>query len=114
MEPGIELDILIAEKVFGWSRSIIDEHLRMVGYLISDTMENDLPRFSPSLNISDAWKIVEKLFNGYSIEKDGKLYFVKYHYGGYDNDYDILSKAETAPHAICLAAIEILKEQKRF
>lgn len=88
MKPGRELDLLVAEKIFGWSPSqVYDKH----SYL------------SYSTDISAAWEVVEKVKSEYSVtidtclEHEGKwLCTFAYHQ----------VEGDSAPHAICLAALK--------
>ena len=113
MEPGRELDALIAEKVMGWRKT-------RGGYTNDLTKqwsvpEKQLPLYSTS--IKAAWEVVEKLRGkGYYFDLDGDkdggargelIPWIaefsnvnKKKYSGY---------AKTAPHAICLAALEAIK-----
>lgn len=95
MEAGRELDALVAEKVMGWTGC----------------------RDSPySTDIVVAWRIIEKF--GFMIHptghgREGKPagYWVGYPRDGHsglvgDMDNDTVAFAETAPLAICLAALK--------
>lgn len=109
MKPGRELDALIAEKVFGAVRtqekfqgyvpipgdpvyySEVYKYPTGVNYLIDDPknrhgMMGGVPHYST--DISAAWEVVEKLNKQYSFHLNTK------------------GSADTAPHAICLAALK--------
>lgn len=111
MKAGRELDALIAEKVMGlgqyqgkWLEPPRDPLSPVMGTLI------DLPHYST--NIAAAWQVVEKLIESKKIMKiqaghmgvwisisipTNTLNYIK-------TPPEIYS--ETAPHAICLAALK--------
>jgi Phage ABA sandwich domain len=108
-----EIDRLVAEKVMGWEPFYDD------GDLISFVTEfgtlffsdDDESEWNPTIDIADAWQVVEKLKNtgDVLIAKDFD-----------DNQWEVeitiwqnesihkhfVVKAETAPLAICLAALK--------
>ncbi len=84
MKPGRELDSLVAAKVMG--------------------IEHPAPY---STSIEAAWEVVEKL------KANGEGIRLIYHYGHWNvlfehEDYCYNSPAESAPHAICLAALKTM------
>ena len=119
MEPGSELDALVAEKVMGWKR--IDRKVAGWGdgpqvWATGDDSEDGSPTrqwFEPSTDIAAAWPVFEKLrmmlpaqeimlyyCNGWNV---GSLCQA----GGTIEIGDWCGEIEpvaTAPHAICLAA----------
>ena len=137
LEPGPELDALVAEKVMGWKRLEPDTHHKF-GFYGSDPQRNPegtifigtqeeygrlsvggswllTNQWSPSTSIADAWEVVEKmqsmnnqrdihiecLLDKWSVsmchfERDGE----SMEWGDWTID------ANTAPHAICLAALK--------
>jgi len=121
MEAGIKLDALIAKHVMGldviiakpsggvicsgvWNRitpcddgSLMCEHPTYDGYMHVGFGSN---RYSA--DIKAAWEVVEKmdLFIAYSLQKFGGKYVVL------DEDRIIVAGSDTAPHAICLAALK--------
>lgn len=104
MKVGRELDILVANKVFGWE---YDEFLEM---FYTKHELGSVPRssnFRPSTNIADAWKVLEKL-----IQLGAEINVGFYKQWDCSIDYPIgcnwLVQAETAPLAICLAALKAL------
>lgn len=127
MSPGPELDLLIAEKVMGWTWVTEDaEEPQYLPWLISPKVgtafrgvwypktgvASGLPAYSTE--ISAAWQVVEKLDAlGFYVTvdrlgHDPRFWRAETHTwdadeGGRvgDNWHD----AETAPHAICLAAL---------
>lgn len=96
MEPGLELDALIAEKVMG-SPSPSEPGIDQAEY------ERRRKRWHPaySTDIAAAWEVFEKLGDA-MIERDETTERVhwKVVVGG------IETFGETAPHAICLAALK--------
>jgi hypothetical protein len=125
MKPGRELDALVAEKVMGW-------RLEERGYVATFWVDENgkvkraaepcsidfcsCEVFSPSTDISDAWKVVEKLgiipnsfYIGYKTDKNGKKIYRAFFQK--ENPittliYTYEADAETAPLAICLAALK--------
>ncbi len=110
--PGIELDALIAEKVFDKSED---------SYTLKDGYEFGIPNYST--NISAAWEVVEAIKSIRLKDSKEAEFFIeaitlgtdkgKYIAGfQYDSWYDettfrpILEFGESAPHAICLAALK--------
>jgi len=90
LKPGPELDLLIAEKIMGWS----GEGLKAaeVGVL-----------WSPSTRIADAWEVVEKLELSIAPYEIGPMKWM-----ASKTSYFIDSETEsgeTAPLAICRAAL---------
>lgn len=99
MKPGRELDLLVAQKIFGNKIDFVapsyDEFVEGIGYGFY------LPRFSE--NIVAAWAIVNKMENDY----------YPFYLANYDNKWSAqfakdLSHVygESAPHTICLAALK--------
>jgi len=129
MKPGRELDALVAEKVFGAKKITQDAR----GLLRADIdlytpccpcMEDrmsredfrDVPEYSTDIAI--AWEVVEKLRSipgmDLDVSWDGGRWLVnlgiyrKDERGYLNLDYDSVQEeeGETAPHAICLAALK--------
>lgn len=116
MKSGRELDALVAEKVMGWTgikpylKSVGQhEFLTYVGWFQEDGLPKvEIPHYST--DIAEAWKVVEK-FKG---DRDIRI----------DSDFDggywvypspVFNKpihAKTAPHAICLAALNIVNQKE--
>ena len=102
LQPGPELDRLVAEKVMGWKKwSTTGDHLwTAADSRVRSLRPEDAWAFNPSTNIAHAWEVVEKL-----IDKDPNI--------GIDCDgnwacslWNHVARADTAPHAICLAALK--------
>jgi hypothetical protein len=106
MEPGRELDALVAEKVMGWTVKFMDG---IWGWMYRESERNrwyNVPRFTT--DISAAWEVVEKMqsWGGCDIgcfgrTGDGTWYVVETH------TVNGCHKAtcHTAPEAICNAAL---------
>lgn len=98
VKPGPELDALIAKKVMGWTLGKSDDH-----YYLMDGRHIDRrvgTGWSPSTNITHAFEVVEKV---------GPQFEIIYQPNGrwlarFGNT--IQAEADTAPHAICLAALK--------
>lgn len=111
MKPGRELDVLIAEKVMNLSK---EEMWGIMDYY-SDGSPALAPNFPPySSDIAAAWEVVEKLkyfdiqapgapCNGDEYENTSSNWRIELKV--LDCAYSIYSEGETAPHAICLAAL---------
>lgn len=110
IDPGRELDALVAENVMGASRlegQFIKE-IDPVSKTVSVGTEWYYPPYST--DIRDAWEVVEKLL------KKHWYFNLRCH----DGEWSVLLdkqvdgdeiRAPTAPHAICLAALKALKIQ---
>lgn len=108
IKAGRELDAVIAEKVMGMALDDIFEHEEMgdeLGWVpISTVPLETVPHYSTS--IADAWLVVEKLKDtcGFSLDyvrgrdKPGRCWFGR-----------AFGQGETAPLAICIAAMDALK-----
>ncbi|MGC4378284.1 hypothetical protein WD019_15350 [Fictibacillus sp. Mic-4] len=110
MKAGKELDALIAEKVMGWKVAYYPTIDIFEAY---DEERNPIilgKHFSPSTNISDAWLVVEWLesnIGGISLEShcDER----RYSFRVFNGTHWIVARAETAPLAICLAALKCVE-----
>lgn len=128
MKPGNKLDALIAEHVMGWTY-LEKPHMKfpdeMLGYWDKhlDPCPDDVAPWQaawtwhPSTSIASAWEVVEKM------QSEGYLYFISNLPFNADEGVEITFShpsrpdenggcckacevAETAPHAICLAALK--------
>jgi hypothetical protein len=117
MKPGRELDALIAEKVMGIKHPITIHRDKTAYQWGSATDEWEfLPEYST--DIAAAWKVVEKLGLCVWPTEDAKWfafqdrfdssYGEEYWFGG-ENFLSRYVIADTAPHAICLAALKALE-----
>jgi hypothetical protein len=107
MKPGRELDALVAEKVMGWMR----QHDIWYGPKLKMAQAFDRPP-NYSTDIAAAWEIVEKfsklgwdvtVFSGGEM-RDGDEIYAEFDPRYCDGKF-ALKSAYTAPHAICLAAL---------
>jgi hypothetical protein len=101
MKAGRELDALIAEKVMGTN---VFDFKGLPSYWDAN-IRRDIPHYST--NIADAWLVVEKLVKqcyqfGLANESDGKYFCSLF----FDGAGTFEESAETAPLAICLAALK--------
>ena len=116
MEPGPELDALVAEKVMGWEQRHPKHWAECAGTGgLGDSFEyrRSQAEWSPSTSIADAWEVVENIKHPHR-----RSVFVGFDCailteGPYQccvNEPDGLcvasAWADTAPHAICLAALK--------
>lgn len=110
-----EIDRLVATKVMGWKI-----YADSAGYKFWSINENDISRiicsvtsFEPTKDIADAWQVVEKLrerkiFSLYDAwdEDDNKIFCAVFEYNDTYHVVEYKEYAETAPLAICLAALK--------
>lgn len=119
MEPGRELDALVAEKVMGWEQVQDPPHT----YIAYNTptgfrLPEEIPAYSTDLNA--AWKVVEAMrrrgfwcqmrtpFGTPEQKLDDGCWagFTPHGTSGWNGKPDNWTSAPTAPHAICLAALK--------
>ena len=113
MRPGRELDVLVVKNVLKWNIKREADGW----WWVVDSITN-ASCFRPSNNIQNAWEVAEKLNRHWTLEyvrlyavgenildpTQGKMvYACAFHYK--DELYFENGCAETAPHAICLAAL---------
>lgn len=123
MSPERELNALIAEKVFGWSgpAEVLGLHLYMDD---PEGNSGEVPEYST--DIAAAWEVVERVSAGLNkfarefwIQREnvGKFPEFEWSYSAcFQKDHSDHScayhaTAETAPHAICLAALKTLEAE---
>lgn len=112
MNPGRELDALVAEKVMGllvsrdsaWERAYEQED-----DLVETTQDRRLRRtLQPySTDIAAAWEVVEKLElldRGWQLCQSQRGWGIGHSSVG--DEWDWVVRAKTAPHVICLAALK--------
>lgn len=116
MEAGRELDALIAEKVMGlqpWPVQEFSERVFRAALVPQghDPLPCSCPKYSS--DIAAAWDVVERL-RDFKHPEDEHAGFTVWQYwkGGYaagwswhEAEYGV-ELADTAPHAICLAALK--------
>ncbi len=116
MDAGRDLDALIAEKIMGFRAGPLGwedgPHMQQTIYSYSN--------WSPSRDIAAAWLVVEHIrakthlvaFSLYSPTEESDKWYAgfekKYHGRNMENVYD-LEFGDSAPLAICLAALAALK-----
>ncbi|EZP77579.1 hypothetical protein H839_08099 [Parageobacillus genomosp. 1] len=104
-----EIDRLVAEKVMGWEPEEIEGSAYLSGYVLYKREEPPhIPdyQFKPSTNVADAWKVVEKLREKelyVDIDTFAEHYDVRVVSGPNEVGHSL---SETAPLAICLAALK--------
>lgn len=118
MEAGAELDKLIATRVMGWKILSHWDADGTVKHLIDENQcEVRPPEFKPySTRIEDAWEVIEKFStqDGHHSPAISSVYLPdKINTKGWcvslGGVYSVI--ADTAPHAICLAALEAVKSE---
>lgn len=120
MEPGRELDALVAENVFGakvnFERRYPRADLKLY-HPCCPAMEDrcspedyfDVPEYST--DIAAAWEVFEKLLG-----KEAHAAICRRHDGRWlvvddcGDGFDLIADGETAPHAICLAALKAVSQ----
>ena len=111
MKPGPELDAAIAEKVMGWPA--YDYGFDVV-FTLPDGNVKRLENWEPSTSIFNAFEVVEAMrkngerFLSLSITDDDIEQWKCLYYDGMQRAYAF---GETAPHAICLAALLAVEKE---
>lgn len=129
MKPGRELDALVAEKVMGWTKLLTPEGEQIFDYWRSpepymrNCTSDDIPQYST--DIAAAWQVIDKLTAGDETDEDPiqltrghrlrRLYSSADWHSGRNSGWWALfvtdgtpgygAYGDTAPHAICLAAL---------
>lgn len=124
MEPGHKLDTCIALYVMGWNRLTHKDLNRRVWIQNGNDTKwvDDIPKYST--DISAAWEVVERIksirpvLNDFGLHIDHPQEFNicwddgmwKCCWRPYNLDgvTSLETEAETAPHAICLAALKAM------
>lgn len=119
MKPGRDLDILIAEKVMGYSvggphEGVFTMYKQKQNAPTGqyDSWHGELPNYSEDMIA--AWQVVEKINrwhfsiarHGMTFDPSGWIYEAKF--VGVIKDSTIEAEGETVPHAICLAALKVV------
>ena len=116
MNPGRELDALVAGKVMGWKRLDLGP-INGIRWKKGNRMIESEHPFSYSTDISAAWEVVEKfeclyLFRCVSGPFEGKYECKLVFEEGPDNDKRrFYAVAETAPLAICRAGLRTVAQK---
>lgn len=117
MEPGRKLDALVAEKVMGWTLNRfwpvcdlrIDQSKQCEQWFNEEAQYSDLPNYST--NLKAAWEILE-IISCHSLEVYWEEYFGwRCEISLWDTvigDMKVTKeRGDTAPHAICKAALRL-------
>lgn len=115
MKPGRELDALIAERVMGLA--IVDLSQIKDGMLELDKPVTSLHIGDPppySTSIEAAWEIVENIGHTIGDNDDPHDFTIMHNSDGtwtvgwlaFRDGFGISEQSNTAPHAICLAALK--------
>ena len=106
MNAGRELDALVAEKVMGWVWGIDDERLQYLVPAGAQLTRPPLPHYSTL--IADAWQVVEKIgfMNLAFGDTSDQHPNVTVRFWGEKAGQSCYVEADTAPEAICLAALK--------
>ncbi len=109
MNPGRELDALVAEKVMGWKS--FGEHWAIPGEANDIRRVHKKVHWRPSEDISAAWQVVSHMKS----QSNGLFGFMvdlrlseewDAEFDMYDEQESYKATGDTAPHAICLAALK--------
>lgn len=110
MEPGRELDALVAENVLGWTASF--GPWGITDYWTNDKMESThkVGEFKPSTDIATAWEVVEKIqkTHHFMLSRDVryKQYMALFEIHGDEPPYEPFEyESDSMPEAICKAAL---------
>ncbi|GGH83644.1 hypothetical protein JOD43_002148 [Pullulanibacillus pueri] len=95
MKPGAELDALIAEKILGYK--VHD------GRKVRGTLSSGIPPYSR--DIEWAWQVVKELSPEYKIQSNKGLE-ICFSAAFMKNGRGKLAYSESAPMAICIAALK--------
>jgi len=125
MNPGPELDALVAEKVMGWSVSEDGTVWRDESLKYPDRLP--LLEWHPSTQIGDAWQVVEKVkeTTGGALMIISRAKDALVAWAPFDAQWEETSRnpmtmrvllssyveAPTVPHAICLAALKAVEQK---
>lgn len=124
MKPGKELNALVAKEVMGWTtrEKYVHGPLMHGGSMMLLYKGDGIPRegktwsvegFSPSTDITAAWEVVEKddgWGHDWRLERimgSSKSWSCRAR--RVDDGKEFYAMAETAPHAICLAALQAVE-----
>ena len=113
MKPGRELDALVAEKVMGLVRctAIAPDHiLPCHAHPANPDKGAETPLYST--DIAAAWEVVEKIKNrniNLLWHEENQYWYCCVHNEIFEVDQEATS--ESAPHAICLAALKAVGEK---
>lgn len=116
LAPGRELDALVAENVMGWPvfdcpmahtfPHVVFDGLDVVLFRSKDQVGEN---WEPSTSIEEAWQVVDRLCSSFYLRWDDSacLWFADMDQKRrIAEDCRGRAYADTAPHAICLAALK--------
>ena len=109
-KAGRELGVLVAAHAMGWSRSNdglggawwYDERGNKTIYGGGSSGQSTYKEFRPSTDIAAAWEVVEK-FKEFQLWLEGDIFMAELKYA---DNMEYAVSADTAPLAICLAALK--------
>jgi hypothetical protein len=124
MGPGHDLDALVAEKVMGWENNkegptFFGARADQIWADSGDWKVIDCPCYST--DIAAAWEVIEHLQSrGYSFSliwdahETSKVFYISNYYNGlpcrgWKNREDFEIVEDSAPLAICLAALKVME-----
>lgn len=122
MNPGRELDKMVAEVVFGseveflnqkagWRIDFVAKNKDCNDTIYAMEMADGYRLKNFSTDISAAWDIVEKLGRNGTQWRFSNKAFSNTYWWVYTED--AVAQGDTLPHAICLAAIQHIKGQAK-
>lgn len=101
------IETLIVREIFGWKV----EGYNHYGHPFVDKYDNGgAYPFAPTNSITDAWYVVDKLKQEdqyYFILQNGDYYDYECTFRDYFTNEEFVAEADTAPLAICLAALKV-------
>lgn len=105
LEAGQEINELVINHVMKWALI----HRGDFDYTYNDGVYGARINWSPSSEIADAWIVVEKMQSkGFCFDADGNALRKRFRFGVGQE----IGEAETAPLAICRAALLAIMETK--
>jgi len=108
LPAGRELDALVAERVMGWHRR--KRNGVEVWVVTTDTFDPPVTYpvecWNPSTSIAAAWEVVEKQDDCLHLKQHGEKGMWEAYFCHNYCEADYLGEADTAPLAICRAALK--------
>jgi len=127
MKPGVELDVMVAEKVMGWKWQEIPQHIHIVEGGVEKDGKFLMPEnsyFPPhevgkgrlfyhsavpaySTVLKDAWQVVEKLqtiYEKFNVEFSCGIYTCRFPNG-------VVASEITFPLAVCLGGLGVMEKE---
>lgn len=112
LPAGPELDRLVAEKVMGWTSDCGVWNCHRQWHASHDILARTTDGWRPSTNIAHAWEVVEAKHPPHfvlQLQWLDSIQLWECHWDFkrcFNGEATISSTAQTAPHAICLAALK--------